>query len=69
MGVPIPDGVIWSLLLVLVGKRRFHLYSVHAVHTVDEQNEDEDERNLHLLVRLQPVALDGAVVAYLHPIL
>jgi hypothetical protein len=42
--------VVDSLLLVLVGSRRFELHAINAVHAVDEQNENEDERNLHLSV-------------------
>lgn len=48
--------------------RKFDLNAVYAVHTVDEENKDEDEGNLEKSKSLSNKAV-GVMQGYLHPIL
>jgi hypothetical protein len=66
---PILEEVGGSLLLIFVGSRRFELHAIDAIHTVDEQYENEDKCDLYSLTRVDSTVVDGLVVAHLHPIL
>jgi hypothetical protein len=50
---------------LVIRARKLNLHAVHAVDTVNEQDQDEDERDLGILV----VSLADAALPYLHAIL